>query len=72
MTAERMAAWPPETLSVVYWATLQGSRPGWPLRLSELAHRVKLMPGGMMGWADEGFAFAHRAESGAVVQSSAA
>ena len=30
MTAERMAAWPPETLFVVYWATLQGSRPGCP------------------------------------------
>ena len=73
MTAERMAVWPRETLFVVYCAGPHcNGADRAALRLSELGRPVKLMPGGMTGWADEGFAFAHGAEPGAVVQSSAA
>lgn len=59
MTAERMAAWPADTLFVVYCAGPHcngADRAG--LRLAELGRPVKLMLGGMTGWADEGFAFA--------------
>jgi rhodanese-related sulfurtransferase len=73
MTPERMAAWPRETLFVVYCAGPHcNGADRAALRLSELGRRVKLMLGGITGWADEGFAFAHGAEPGAVARSSAA
>lgn len=63
MTAERMNAWPMETLFVVYCAGPHcngGDRAA--LRLAELGRPVKLMLGGMTGWADEGFSFAEGQE----------
>ncbi len=59
MTAERMAEWPAETLFVVYCAGPHcngGDRAA--LRLAQLGRPVKLMIGGITGWADEGFDFA--------------
>jgi rhodanese-related sulfurtransferase len=58
ITAERMSAWPAGTLFVVYCAGphCNGADRG-ALRLAELKRPVKLMLGGMTGWADEGFAF---------------
>jgi rhodanese-related sulfurtransferase len=59
ITAERMMAWPHETLFVVYCAGPHcngADRAG--LKLARLGRPVKLMIGGMTGWADEGFPFA--------------
>jgi rhodanese-related sulfurtransferase len=57
--AERMAAWPADTLFVVYCAGPHcNGADRAALRLAELKRPVKLMLGGMTGWADEGFAFA--------------
>jgi rhodanese-related sulfurtransferase len=58
ITAERMAAWPDETLFVVYCAGphCNGADQA-ALKLARLGRRVKLMIGGLAGWADEGFAF---------------
>ena len=73
MTPERMAAWPPETLFVVYCAGPHcNGADRAALRLSQLGRSVKLMLGGITGWADEGFDFAHGPEPGAVSRSSAA
>jgi rhodanese-related sulfurtransferase len=73
MTLERMAAWPRETLFVVYCAGPHcNGADRAALRLSELGRSVKLMLGGITGWADEGFDFAHGPEPGAVARSSAA
>jgi len=59
MTAERMASWPEGTLFVVYCAGphCNGGDRG-AMRLAQLGRPVKLMLGGMTGWADEGFPFA--------------
>ncbi len=58
MTAHRMSQWPADTLFVVYCAGphCNGADKA-ALRLSRLGLSVKLMIGGMTGWADEGFAF---------------
>jgi len=73
MTAERLESWPRDTLFVVYCAGPHcNGADRAALRLSQLGRPVKLMLGGVTGWADEGFAFAHGAEPGAVVRSSAA
>ena len=59
ITAERMAAWPAGTLFVVYCAGPHcNGADRAALRLAELRRPVKLMLGGITGWADEGFAFA--------------
>lgn len=58
MTAERMQEWPPETQFVVYCAGPHcngGDRAA--LNLARLGRPVKLMIGGITGWADEGFGF---------------
>jgi rhodanese-related sulfurtransferase len=67
ITAERMSAWPADTLFVVYCAGphCNGADRG-ALRLAELKRPVKLMLGGMTGWADEGFAFASGEAQGKV------
>ena len=68
MTAERMAGWPEGTLFVVYCAGPHcngADRAG--LRLAALGRPVKLMLGGMTGWADEGFAFASGEAPGSVM-----
>jgi rhodanese-related sulfurtransferase len=59
MTERKMAEWPPETLFVVYCAGphCNGTDKA-ALRLGKLGRKVKVMIGGMTGWADEGFAFA--------------
>ena len=58
MTAHRMSAWPADTLFVVYCAGphCNGADKA-ALRLSRLGLSVKLMIGGMTGWADERFTF---------------
>ena len=67
MTAERMAAWPGETLFVVYCAGPHcNGADRAALRLSALGRPVKLMIGGMTGWADEGFSYAAREEEMAI------
>lgn len=65
ITPERMSAWPEATLFVVYCAGphCNGADKA-ALRLAQLGRPVKLMLGGMTGWADEGFAFAEGAEPG--------
>ena len=58
MTAHRMSHWPEDTLFVVYCAGphCNGTDKA-ALRLARLGLQVKVMIGGMTGWADEGFAF---------------
>jgi rhodanese-related sulfurtransferase len=59
ITASKMSEWPEETLFVVYCAGphCNGADKG-ALRLARLGRKVKLLIGGMTGWADEGFEFA--------------
>ncbi|MFT3999715.1 MAG: rhodanese-like domain-containing protein [Rhizobium sp.] len=58
MTARKMAEWPDDTLFVVYCAGphCNGTDKA-ALRLGTLGKRVKVMIGGMTGWADEGYPF---------------
>ena len=58
ITDERMMAWPHDTLFVVYCAGphCNGADKA-ALSSRTLGRRVKVMPGGMTGWVDEGFAF---------------
>lgn len=59
ISAERMAQWPMDTLFVVYCAGphCNGADQA-ALKLARLGRPVKVMIGGLTGWADEGFAFA--------------
>lgn len=59
ITSERMMAWPHETLFVVYCAGphCNGADKA-ALKLARLGRPVKIMIGGVTGWADEGFDFA--------------
>lgn len=58
ITDARMAEWPAETLFVVYCAGPHcNGADRAALALSRLGRPVKLMLGGMTGWADEGFPF---------------
>lgn len=52
----KMAAWPADTLFVTYCAGphCNGAARG-ALRLARLGRPVKVMPGGITGWIDEGF-----------------
>lgn len=57
ITAARMAAWPAQTLFVVYCAGPHcNGADRAALALSRLGRPVKLMLGGITGWLDEGFA----------------
>ncbi len=58
MTAHKMSQWPEDTLFVVYCAGphCNGADKA-ALRLSRLGLAVKVMIGGMTGWADEGFIY---------------
>jgi rhodanese-related sulfurtransferase len=68
MTAERMASWPEETLFVVYCAGPHcNGADRAALRLAQLGWPVKLMLGGMTGWADEGFPHAMGEAPGSVM-----
>lgn len=59
MTERKMTEWPEDTLFVVYCAGphCNGTDKA-ALRLARLGRKVKVMIGGMTGWADEGFAVA--------------
>jgi rhodanese-related sulfurtransferase len=58
MTLRKIAEWPEDTLFVVYCAGPHcNGTDRAALRLAQLGRRVKVMLGGMTGWADEGFAF---------------
>ena len=58
MTPSRMAEWPEGTLFVVYCAGPHcNGTDRAALRLARQGRLVKVMIGGMTGWADEGFAF---------------
>lgn len=58
MTAHRMSEWAEETLFVVYCAGPHcNGTDKTALRLARLGKQVKVMIGGMTGWADEGFRF---------------
>ena len=59
ITERRMAEWPDDTLFVVYCAGphCNGTDKA-ALRLATLHRPVKVMIGGMTGWADEGLSFA--------------
>ncbi|MCW0235231.1 MAG: rhodanese-like domain-containing protein [Ferrovibrio sp.] len=68
ITADRMArSWPADTLFVTYCAGphCNGADKA-ALKLATLGYAVKIMIGGMTGWADEGLAYAHGRESGSV------
>ncbi|THV22262.1 rhodanese-like domain-containing protein [Peteryoungia ipomoeae] len=57
MTERKMAEWPEDTLFVVYCAGPHcNGTDRAALRLARLKRKVKVMIGGMTGWADEGFA----------------
>ncbi len=62
MTERKMAEWPADALFVVYCAGphCNGTDKA-ALRLGTFGRKVKVMIGGMTGWADEGFAFASAA-----------
>jgi rhodanese-related sulfurtransferase len=53
-----VATWPADTLFVVYCAGphCNGTDKA-AIRLASLGRKVKVMIGGMTGWADEGYAF---------------
>jgi rhodanese-related sulfurtransferase len=65
MTESELASWPADTLFVVYCAGphCNGADKA-ALRLAQLGRRVKVMIGGMTGWADEGFTYALGPERG--------
>lgn len=64
MTAERMADWPRDTLFVVYCAGPHcNGADRAALKLAQLGLPVKIMIGGLTGWADEGYAFAGETEA---------
>ena len=68
ITAERMAEWPEDTLFVVYCAGPHcNGADRAALRLAGLGRPVKLMLGGITGWADEGFAFVSGAAPGSLL-----
>ncbi len=66
MTAHRMSEWPADTLFVVYCAGphCNGTDKA-ALRLARLGLQVKVMIGGMTGWADEGFEFESSSQTAA-------
>ena len=57
----QLSGFPLEELGRVYHTNVFA-----PLRLAQLGRPVKLMLGGITGWADEGFAFAKGAEPGSL------
>lgn len=59
MSVQRMNEWPADTLFVVYCAGphCNGADKA-ALKLARMGRPVKMMIGGITGWADEGFSFA--------------
>jgi len=68
ITAERIArTWPADTLFVTYCAGPHcNAADKGALKLATLGYAVKIMIGGMTGWADEGFSYASGREAGHV------
>ena len=68
ITAERIArSWPAETLFVTYCAGPHcNGADRAALKLATLGYAVKIMIGGITGWADEGFTFVAGREPGQV------
>jgi rhodanese-related sulfurtransferase len=67
MTASKMQEWPEDTVFVVYCAGPHcNGTDRAAVRLGKLGRKVKVMIGGMTGWADEGFSYAHGTEPGHV------
>jgi len=65
ITARRMSEWPTDKLFVVYCAGAHcNATDKAALKLAKLGKRVKVMIGGVKGWADEGFAFASGVDPG--------
>ena len=66
----KLADWPADTLFVVYCAGphCNGANKA-AIRLARLERPVKELIGGMTGWADEGFSYAHGPEPGKVAPS---
>lgn len=59
ISAESVARWPAETLFVVYCAGPHcNGADRAALKLALLGRPVKIMIGGLTGWADEGYPFA--------------
>lgn len=66
ITTDRMSAWPEGTLFVAYCAGPHcNGADRAALKLARLGRRVKIMIGGITGWADEGLPFVSGAEPGA-------
>lgn len=65
ISLERMAEWPDDTLFVAYCAGphCNGADQA-ALKLARLGRPVKIMIGGITGWADEGLPFAAGSEPG--------
>lgn len=63
ISGARMAEWPRETLFVVYCAGPHcNGADRAALKIAKLGRPVKIMIGGITGWADEGYEFADRPE----------
>ena len=64
ITEERLRAWPGDTLFVVYCAGPHCNGADRAAhKLAGMGRPVKMMMGGMTGWADEGFSFATAGEA---------
>jgi rhodanese-related sulfurtransferase len=67
ITAERLAAWPAETLFIAYCAGPHcNGADRAALALARLGRPVKVMIGGMQGWVEEGFPVATGPEPGSL------
>jgi rhodanese-related sulfurtransferase len=68
ITATKMQQWPESTLFVVYCAGPHcNGTDRAALRLGKLGRAVKVMIGGMTGWADESFALANGPQTGRLI-----
>ncbi|MBK1662819.1 rhodanese-like domain-containing protein, partial [Paracraurococcus ruber] len=65
ITEARLAGFPPETLFVAYCAGPHcNAADQAALKLARLGRRVKVMPGGILGWLAEGYPLAEGEEPG--------
>lgn len=65
----KLADWPKDTLFVVYCAGPHCNAANKAaVRFARLGRPVKELIGGMTGWADEGFPYAHGVEEGQLEQ----
>ncbi len=72
MTGTKMQQWPENTLFVVYCAGPHcNGTDHAALRLAKLGRSVKVMIGGMTGWADEGFTFVQGPQPGHLIGAAA-